>query len=936
MNWYSTIIKSLIKFAGPKEKIQKYGVTDPALQLFIMRYEGMIKWNGYAVEGTDENGEPTQIQKNIENQDDINEFISTVLLAKTYSKVDENNPNNNYIKKFDVEAGYNFARQNNIFNPELEHAYNMHQRDKEGAEKFYIGVINNIKKQAFNSWTSYLKEHQEYSKSPAFVYLLLTPILDSSGSKTINPCPAASPAVIAEIFQKIQNVKFKYNGPIKEEKVFKQILSLARDGKTSEEISAETGVPVDQIEDAVEQNKSRNIDIFKSYEKALVDHSLAMAKTGYNDKEKTGWLKLPSKDKTQAGVDEKGNPLTPEQVFERNVEILHNFSVPNMWCTTKNSNGPIYLSAGDFWILAENGKANVGIRFDGDSIVEIAGDQSYANGVSRSCPRAYWREITDIIYKENLENKITFFAKRHWDEILKEANLNKSFFNEDGTPNIEEIEVFKSQLKQNPELFNRVTQNEKFNEYPNILAELQQACKDGWFEKIANIGGNDALNLAENIANNAQNMPDFVLRDPALMENVHGRLTVIYENSPDRIVNVLQKVPNHWEAYPRGKEIFKQAVIRKYQQGLYWRANVFNVNRKSKDQKNKIATAKIELESILKVIGDVAPDINADPNFEQALVDAKNQSAEVAVKEGYIAFDTPRDIVTRMFEDPEIIEEMSEKYAEKISKAHLEPHSRQTETSILLDSYMNAEFSSIAPSWARKTPGFQRFMEITKRKVLTRNINRFPSFDQHYKEDPELYNLYKQHVLQNDPLKAKLVGKENVDEKLINDPAYQAAIQNFDQGIDQVIKTMGWKASIYLTLPPHVQENPQVVEAYIKSRIYSSNMNFQNALAKEYPKLPEFLKENPQVQQKYLEVVKRLMRTAMPGTPQFINCNELDIIASQDEEIVEICNKRNTPLIFNVIEDTDDNEEDGGFDMGMGMPPKNASKGWYGKASYIY
>ena len=930
MSWYS-IIKSMIKVAGPKEKIQKYGVTDPALQLLIMRYEGMIKWNGYTVEGKNEAGQDTQIQKSIENQNDINDFIKAVLLPKVFAKVDQNNPNSNYIKKFDVEAGYNFARQNNIFNPELEHAYNMAKYDKEGAEKFYVGVINNIKKQAFDGWITYVKDHPDYSNSPAFVYLLLNPVFDSSGPKTINPAPSASPPVIAQIFQKVKNVKFKYNGPIKDENIFKKVLALAKEGKPIDQVAQEVNLPPEQVQDAINQNNSRNIDIFKDYEKSLVEHSLAVAKQGYNEADKTGWLKLPSKDKTKEGIDKDGKPIDAEKVFQNNVEILHNFSVPNAWCTTKNSNGPRYLSAGDFWILVENGKANVGIRFSGEDIVEIAGDQSYAGGVSRSCPTAYWREITDIIYREGLEPRITSYAKTHWDQILKEANLNKSFFNEDGTPNLEEIEEFRKMLLTNPALYNRVTENDKFAQYPQLLESLQTACKEGWFKKVQNLGGNDALQMAENVAANAQNMPEFVLRDPAFMENVHGRLTALYENSPDRIRNVLEKVPNHWRDYPRGKEVFKHAVLRKYQEGLYWKANVFSASRKTKEQKGRIATAKIEYDALQQVIGDLLPELHADKDFEQAVNVAKNQSAEAAVREGYIAIDTPRPVIDRIFADPANVEEMAEKYADKISKAHLEPHSRQTETSVLLDSYMDSEFSAIAPLWARKTPGFQNFINLTKKKVLIKNIHNFPSFDPRYKEDPELYRLYKEQVLANDPLKKKLVGKDKVDERLLQDKDYQAAVGNFDQGIEQVLKTMKWRASVYLTLPPQVQENPQVVEAYIQSRVYSTNMNFQNALAKEFTKLPEFLKENPVIQQKYIEVVKRLMRTAMPGDKiNYINCNELDIIATQDPEIVEMCNKRNTPLNFQV-EENFDNE-----DPGMDFPQKNASKGWYRKAATTY
>jgi len=50
MSWF----KNLIKFAGAKDKIQKFKVDDPSLKLFLYKYEDTVPWNEKTI---DENGQ---------------------------------------------------------------------------------------------------------------------------------------------------------------------------------------------------------------------------------------------------------------------------------------------------------------------------------------------------------------------------------------------------------------------------------------------------------------------------------------------------------------------------------------------------------------------------------------------------------------------------------------------------------------------------------------------------------------------------------------------------------------------------------------------------------------------------------------------------------------------------------------------------------------
>jgi len=889
MTWYTTISK-LIKIAGPKEKIQQFKIVDPSLQMFIMRFEGMIKWGGYTIEN-EETGEDTAKKIDPKNgEKDINEFISTQILPRVYAKVDPENPNNNYMKKFDVEKEYTFAKENHIYDPELEHAYNISQRNKEEGEKFYLEVINRKKKQTFDEWINYVQRHPDYSKNPSFIYMLLNPIFDSSDSKTKKPPPAASPPVIAKMFQRISEVRFKYDGAIKDEKIFKQVLALHKEKKTPQEISQVTGIPVADIQHAINQNDSRNIDILKTYDKDLADHSIEASRQEFDGKgNKSGWIKLPKKDKTQPRVDANGKQISAEEVYQENLETLHNFSVPNSWCTTKNSNGPIYLSAGDFWILVKEGKGVVGIRFGDQNILEIAGDQSYAGGVSRSCPREYWREITDIIAREGLEDKITgYSAKAHWEEILKERNLNKSFFNDDGTPNIEEIEDFKKHLLSNPLLFNRVTENEKFQEYPEILEQLKDTCKQGWFKKIQGMQGNDALHMAQNVADNAQNMPDFVLADPDFIDNVHGRLTALYANNPESIKQVLDKVPNHWQVYPRGKEVFKQAILNKYREGMYWRANAYGASRKTKEQRNRISVAKMALDQLQEAIGKYMPELNEDKAFEADLNLVKAESSAIAINEGYFSQEMPRQAVEQFFLNPDNLEKLSNEYAERISKAHEIPYKRQTEDTVFLDAFMDREINSIAPGWIRKLPGFQNLSAITKKKVLSLNIEKFKLFEDHYKQNPELRALYKQKVLENNPYQTHLMrGPQHFDPHILEDADFKQAINAEDpQIIAKDVYTVKLDPLKYFRLSDQKKQNPDIIQAYIAGRVTTPSIMSSVKLVDEYKNLPQFLKEEPVVMDKYKQMLIHLIRVAKPGNPKFLRKEMIVPPFDKDPDII--------------------------------------------------
>ena len=126
-----------------------------------------------------------------------------------------------------------------------------------------------------------------------------------------------------------------------------------------------------------------------------------------NDKGKevngnTGWVIIPSK---------SNDPKN----FDKNVEKLKTLSHDN-WCT-KSFNAEPYLSDGDFHVYLENGEPKIGVRFVGDEVEEIEGENN-----NRTVPLKY----LDII-KSHIEGlKLTNAAK----DELKNAEKAQIKINE--------------------------------------------------------------------------------------------------------------------------------------------------------------------------------------------------------------------------------------------------------------------------------------------------------------------------------------------------------------------------------------------------------------------------------------------------------------------------------------------------------------------------
>ena len=171
-----------------------------------------------------------------------------------------------------------------------------------------------------------------------------------------------------------------------------------------------------EIDKNTKSDPKYRFDLNKMYQNKL--RAFYMDDTDTNTGETaTKWIVIPSK-------------VHDPENFEANVEKLKALSYKT-WCTKSNNAEP-YLAKGDFHVYLENGKPKLGVRFVGDEIQEIQGEQN-----NNKIPWQYFdvieKHINENLFKltENAENEITS-AKKIKNEIDKiKADLKDAIKNND-------------------------------------------------------------------------------------------------------------------------------------------------------------------------------------------------------------------------------------------------------------------------------------------------------------------------------------------------------------------------------------------------------------------------------------------------------------------------------------------------------------------------
>ena len=171
MNYYT-----LIKTAGPKEKIGKYRITDPVLIYFINNFEHLIDWN------------------TIEDEKSIQEQITQKLVHNVFQ------PSNYFLQ--DINLQKEFAHSMDL--PFVQRAETLYgSGDIDGAKHAVLYGYNKQKKDVIEEWDSYLWENTEYRKNPAFVFLVMNALVRTSNPKTKRPPPELNAAALAGVWDKM-------------------------------------------------------------------------------------------------------------------------------------------------------------------------------------------------------------------------------------------------------------------------------------------------------------------------------------------------------------------------------------------------------------------------------------------------------------------------------------------------------------------------------------------------------------------------------------------------------------------------------------------------------------------------------------------------------------------------------------------------------------
>lgn len=195
------IIQQIVRTAAPKNHIAKYKIEDPHLRFFIYTYESLIPW------------------KDMESKEDIDKYISNVLLPELSKKIQPRSENNHYVKNIDVDKVAELNYNDKI----VQDIYEDYLIEPEKGLKKMLAYFNESKELSFRSWWDYMAK--SYTNSPAFAYSILRSIIDSSNAKIRNPVISDNPAVISKMFDAINetgghqaiNLQKKYKKEITKE-----------------------------------------------------------------------------------------------------------------------------------------------------------------------------------------------------------------------------------------------------------------------------------------------------------------------------------------------------------------------------------------------------------------------------------------------------------------------------------------------------------------------------------------------------------------------------------------------------------------------------------------------------------------------------------------------------------------------------------------------
>jgi hypothetical protein len=182
-------------------KVARYNITCPLQRMLVAKYESQIDWSGRFQGGR------------IECPESLDLNVQQVLIPRLLSRINEQSDSNNYCQRLpDMDRllscqGRLWDDGRNILALYGESA----------AKEFIIKQCNTQKKNAFNQWCVHLLgESSPYCKHPAFQYLILRPVFESSDSCRMRAPVSVNADALALLFNKILAGELRANQKILE------------------------------------------------------------------------------------------------------------------------------------------------------------------------------------------------------------------------------------------------------------------------------------------------------------------------------------------------------------------------------------------------------------------------------------------------------------------------------------------------------------------------------------------------------------------------------------------------------------------------------------------------------------------------------------------------------------------------------------------------
>jgi hypothetical protein len=162
------------------QKVRRYQITCPFQRILVAKYEAQIEWN----------------KRRIQSPEALDAHIREVMLPKLQSWISPDHPESHYCKTV------NLSRMLANPAPHIAEAQRIaEQKGEDAARAFLLAHINNQKKEQFDAWWDYVtRENPLYSRHPAFQYLLLRPVFESSTAKHTRSPLALDRQALAQLF----------------------------------------------------------------------------------------------------------------------------------------------------------------------------------------------------------------------------------------------------------------------------------------------------------------------------------------------------------------------------------------------------------------------------------------------------------------------------------------------------------------------------------------------------------------------------------------------------------------------------------------------------------------------------------------------------------------------------------------------------------------